>query len=146
MDCPKCVGRLEEKIIEEVKVDVCWSCEGMWFDKSELENVLIKDAHDLKKIDLGRDEFDGKEMEELQEKIDMKTGNCPRCGDKAVLTKEGYAKGVIVDACSVCGGVWLDAGEIHQLRNRLLVKIFDKLYSFKEGIINKMNSSFIRPV
>jgi len=36
LNCPKCLGKLEEKSVENVKVDICWVCEGIWFDKNEL--------------------------------------------------------------------------------------------------------------
>jgi hypothetical protein len=40
--------------------------------------------------------------------------NCPRDGSE--MTKE-VALAVILDRCPTCKGVWLDAGELEQIRN-----------------------------
>ena len=37
MHCPKCGQDLEERSLQEVKVDVCPKCEGIWLDRGELE-------------------------------------------------------------------------------------------------------------
>ncbi len=49
MRCPKCGGKLEEKELEDVKVDVCSKCEGIYLDKGELE-LLIKRSGPIRKI------------------------------------------------------------------------------------------------
>ncbi len=38
---------------------------------------------------------------------------CPRCGADL---KENHAEHVKIDECSECGGIWLDKGELEQLR------------------------------
>ena len=39
--CPKCqVGRIMEKLFENVKVDYCTNCRGLFFDHGELEQAL----------------------------------------------------------------------------------------------------------
>ncbi len=35
--CPKCGGALAERKVEEVAVDECGSCHGIWLDAGELE-------------------------------------------------------------------------------------------------------------
>jgi hypothetical protein len=37
--CPKCDGTLEEVTYEEVAIDRCTSCHGVWLDAGELEIV-----------------------------------------------------------------------------------------------------------
>ena len=41
MCCPKCGGKMAEKKFENVTVDVCGSCGGIYFDAGELD-MLIK--------------------------------------------------------------------------------------------------------
>jgi hypothetical protein len=41
MCCPKCGGKMAEKTFENVVIDVCASCGGVYFDAGELE-LLIK--------------------------------------------------------------------------------------------------------
>jgi uncharacterized protein len=42
MKCPKCGSDLEEKDIEGIKVDQCRGCEGIYFDRNELDELLLK--------------------------------------------------------------------------------------------------------
>lgn len=39
MICPKCGGQMIEKEMEKVKVDICTSCDGIFFDKGEFQIV-----------------------------------------------------------------------------------------------------------
>ena len=43
MQCPRCDGTLMETDFENVKVDVCDTCTGVWFDAGELTQVIHKD-------------------------------------------------------------------------------------------------------
>lgn len=45
-DCPKCDGKLVETDFENVKVDVCDKCTGVWFDAGELAQILHQDSDD----------------------------------------------------------------------------------------------------
>ncbi len=40
MKCPKCGENLEEKCFEDVQIDVCESCKGVWLDAGELDLLL----------------------------------------------------------------------------------------------------------
>lgn len=129
LNCPKCLGKLEEKEIEGVKVDVCWACEGIWFDKGELKKVIEADAKNLKTLDLDREEFNGKEFADLKDELNKKTGSCPRCDNAMKQKTYEYNRGkkLVVDVCENNCGLWLDGGEIHKLRDRKLAKWQDKL-------------------
>jgi len=37
--CPRCGAELKEKQAEQVKVDECTECGGIWLDKGELEQL-----------------------------------------------------------------------------------------------------------
>ncbi len=41
--CPKCNGALIETDYENIKVDVCDKCSGVWFDSGELAQVVDKE-------------------------------------------------------------------------------------------------------
>jgi Zn-finger nucleic acid-binding protein len=125
------VGKLQEKNIEDYKVDVCFICEGLWFDAGELEKVIKADAKDFKFIDVDREELDGKEIVNFKEELDKTECKCPRCSDGTKLIRkehEGIRK-VNVDVCPKCNGIWLDGGEIKELRQRGLVELKDKIDS-----------------
>jgi hypothetical protein len=46
MKCPRCDGSLKESKFEEVLIDICDKCGGVWLDSGELEQVTKKDAGD----------------------------------------------------------------------------------------------------
>jgi uncharacterized protein len=44
MKCPKCGMQLEEMAFRDVRVDKCFSCEGIWLDKGELQTLHTKET------------------------------------------------------------------------------------------------------
>ena len=43
MNCPKCDGKLLESDYENITIDVCQSCSGVWLDAGELAQIVDKD-------------------------------------------------------------------------------------------------------
>ncbi len=43
MQCPRCDGRLNESKFEEVLIDTCENCGGVWLDSGELEQLTKKE-------------------------------------------------------------------------------------------------------
>ena len=43
MDCPRCTGKLHAEVYDEVNIDRCDTCGGIWLDAGELE-ILTKSA------------------------------------------------------------------------------------------------------
>jgi Zn-finger nucleic acid-binding protein len=117
MNCPKCIGRLQEHIIDEkYPVQVCFVCHGIWFDKDEIECV-IKDgnAQLSDDIDLDPDFAVPEDIKDMLKSFSDKVAQCPKCQGVAMKKEKHY--GVMLDACPHCGGVWLDGGEILAVRH-----------------------------
>jgi len=134
MDCPKCPGVLQPTTIEKVEVDVCPTCEGIWFDPGKLKTILRRDEFDFHNMDLDDEEFSGKPEEFAGFDLDLKLGNCPHCADGTKLAPSLYdhKHQVQVDICPKGHGLWLDGGEIQKLRHRGLVNVFDLLDYYTE--------------
>ena len=49
---------------------------------------------------------------EIQQSCHMR---CPKCGEKL---KERHFRKIVIDQCSGCHGIWLDAGELEQVTER----------------------------
>jgi Zn-finger nucleic acid-binding protein len=121
INCPKCDVALENKDITSLSVDICPTCEGIWFEKDEL-----RQAKDITDSDLNWLDF-----EIWKNKDKFKTFEsaikCPECGLQAVALEYGET-GVEIDYCLECKGVWLDNGEfikiIEALTRELLTKTF----------------------
>lgn len=43
LECPKCDGKLVETDYENIKMDVCDKCHGVWLDAGELAQIQNKD-------------------------------------------------------------------------------------------------------
>ena len=44
MRCPRCDGDLKQNKFEEVEIDVCEKCGGVWLDSGELEQLTGKEG------------------------------------------------------------------------------------------------------
>ena len=44
--CPKCNGTLVETDFENIKIDVCNECTGVWLDAGELTQIVDKEKGD----------------------------------------------------------------------------------------------------
>jgi hypothetical protein len=42
--CPKCGEALEEITFQEIQVDRCTACQGVWLDAGELEHVTARET------------------------------------------------------------------------------------------------------
>lgn len=43
MDCPRCDGRLHESSFDDVRIDQCDKCQGIWLDAGELEHIVAQE-------------------------------------------------------------------------------------------------------
>ncbi|KKU86343.1 MAG: hypothetical protein A2667_00115 [Candidatus Wildermuthbacteria bacterium RIFCSPHIGHO2_01_FULL_47_27] len=109
MFCPFCKKiELEKAIFNNVEVDYCPSCLGVWFEEEELR--WAKDARDenLKWLDMDLWE------KEKDFKISRGQKLCPDC--RLPLYEVVYGESQVkVDLCSICRGVWLDKGEFQKI-------------------------------
>ena len=42
MKCPKCGHDMEETTLESIQVDTCTFCKGVYFDRAEIESLLMR--------------------------------------------------------------------------------------------------------
>lgn len=113
MTCPACSRELREATAGVCVVDVCdGGCGGIWFDAGELRHVdEAREPVDGGLLDIARDAA-------LVVDHDARRA-CPRCPEAMVLMRRftSVDRRVAVDECPGCGGVWLDAGELAELRS-----------------------------
>ncbi len=98
MKCPRCDVELRVENYRDVEVDRCPTCEGMWLDYGELDQLedTVFDKDELKGSLMFRS-FDSKLV-------------CPKCGGRMQLFNY-RAYNLELDFCEQEHGVWLDAGE-----------------------------------
>ncbi len=107
--CPKCGGNLEKIIYQDIEVDRCCQCQGIWFDSLEAEQ--LKSIKGSESIDSGN--FQGENAaQSLQESV-----NCPRCQEKMLKMLDFDKYPIWYETCLKCHGLWFDAGEFQQFKH-----------------------------
>ena len=108
MNCPKCKATMEAVVFEDVTVDRCTSCKGIWFDANEQK--ILKSRKGADAIDSG-DTAMGKRMDKI---TDIR---CPRCNVPMIRMVEVDEQPMDYEACTKCFGIFLDAGEFRHLKD-----------------------------
>lgn len=107
IDCPKCHTMMKRVTIDGIDVDRCQGCGGLWLDLGEKESLLKKREH-VKQADPTRPSHHGRN----EEKAVM---HCPRDRSRLVRQQDAAQRHIAFESCSVCGGVFLDPGELTDL-------------------------------
>ncbi|MFZ1519839.1 MAG: zf-TFIIB domain-containing protein [Ignavibacteriaceae bacterium] len=103
MNCPACKNPMIILELNQVEIDYCNSCKGIWLDSGELE--LIFSNSDKKSID---DSF-------IPKSNHPEVGRrCPIC-KKKMEKVEFESSGIILDRCTNNHGLWFDNGELKSL-------------------------------
>ena len=104
MKCPRCKSLLIVVEFQEIELDWCPACEGLWFDSGEMELVTAQMRGNAAVV-VPRQKADTAE----------KRLKCPECNRTMVKRLLGDAEPVVADVCRACGGLWLDHGELEQI-------------------------------
>lgn len=107
VSCPKCQVEMTRVAFEEVEVDRCPQCQGIWFDLMEHEE--LKKLPGAEKIDTG-----AKTASVSPEPREL---DCPRCKTKMLVTRDPQQPHLVFEKCSICYGVFFDAGEFSDFKN-----------------------------
>jgi len=100
---------------EDIELDYCTECRGVWFDSGELELLF-----DTMQLDGGALESAG--ILNLPEAAtDEKKRRCPICGRRMKKVNIGQPP-LLIDACIEGHGLWFDGGEVAQLAARCVQK------------------------
>ena len=122
MNCPACLQPLNAVTVDRVDLGACRHCGGLWFPRRELLELAAQETVQSV-IDAAR----GKPGRCMACSERIVTGaTCPRCERKAPACPDcgraplalGNARGVNVDVCPDCSGIWLDPGELQLVAGR----------------------------
>jgi uncharacterized protein len=120
MLCPKCNSEMEKVSFDNIEVDRCTQCKGIWFDM--LEHEHLKAIHDSESIDIG-DPTVGHDFNKI-DKID-----CPVCHTKMIRMVDREQPHIWYESCAVCYGVFFDAGEFKDYKEKSVAGFFKDLLS-----------------
>lgn len=94
MNCPKDGAPLDVvDLPDEIRVETCPSCAGLFYDADELA---------------------------MQLRLDSRLASsflCPHCREQKMWSGPAFGGKLALEQCPKCGGVWLDKGEIRKLRD-----------------------------
>lgn len=107
MNCPSCSSELIAVERQEVEVDWCPRCHGLWFDGGELRLL----GQTLGAAGQAPDFSDFSDLPAAASAEEHR--RCPRCRGKMdkIKTGEGSAQ-TLVDRCPSGDGLWFDKGEL----------------------------------
>ena len=109
MDCPVCKGAMVVLELQDVEVDHCFGCRGIWLDAGELE-LLIDDAQRSMEL---------LESFEIDKKCSEAKRRCPICNKKMQKVVIGEDKPqLLIDRCRKKHGLWFDGGELQDILKR----------------------------
>ena len=95
--------------LENVEIDYCTDCGGIWLDAGELE-LLLNEADKAKGL---LDSF------RIDSESDERIRKCPICDKKMQKIVVGSSKpALLIDKCRKGDGLWFDKGELHEIFDR----------------------------
>jgi Zn-finger nucleic acid-binding protein len=111
---------MTRQVVEQVEIDRCPDCHGIWLDVNELEALIKAKPKEL----LREDRAFKAEPREAAAAL-----KCPHCkGTPLIKLNSLHRPGTIVDSCTVCYGTWLDAGELARLAGEGLAGRLRRLF------------------
>jgi len=122
MKCPKCDGEMNDVKFKHVEVDRCTECNGIWFDLLEAED--LKNLAGSEIIDNG----DPKLGKKLNDNADI---NCPRCNTKMLRLVNAHKPHIWYEACPICYGTYLDAGEFIDLKKHSVMDLLKSIFTME---------------
>jgi uncharacterized protein len=118
MNCPKCQAAMEKVTFQDLEVDRCTACQGLWFAALVLERLQARKGSDV--IDTGDPEVGA--AHNAEGKID-----CPVCHVRMVPMVDARQPHIWYEKCALCGGAFLDAGEFRDLKHHDRLDFFRDL-------------------
>lgn len=107
MKCPVCSALLHRSTVEGIELDLCKHCQGIWFDRFELQKLSATEFEEIPVFDV--------EISN-QPKLDRR---CPK--DQFHFMRHFFSKNirVTIETCPKCAGIWLDPGEFSAVRKQV---------------------------
>ena len=120
MKCPKCGAGFEVVEHASIKVHRCTTCEGLWFGMLQHED--LKHIEGAASIDIGD--------AALAEKFNpVRRIRCPACSSRMIAMVDREQPHIWYEACTVCYGVFFDAGEFRDYTEKTVLDFFRDLFA-----------------
>src|SRR5665213_1400786 len=121
--CPKCKSAMVKVQFQNIEVDRCTSCKGIWLDMLEREHLDELAGSDA--IDIG--------PAKPQEASAPRHLACPVCHTPMIRMVDLNKPAVHYDSCTVCYGVFYDAGEFKEHQEHHVLGFFKEWFRRKDA-------------
>ena len=122
MNCPACKNPMIILELNQVEIDYCSICKGIWLDQGELELIFSNsDNNSTSKSFI------------IKNNIDEVKRRCPIC-KKKMDKVEFENTGIIIDKCVNNHGLWFDNGELNLLlktdveKNNKMIELLKEMF------------------
>jgi Zn-finger nucleic acid-binding protein len=116
LTCPKCNASMEAVTFQDIKVDRCTSCKGLWFDALEKDHLDALAGSES--IDIG-----SSPASPMPAHMD-----CPVCHTRMIDMVDIGNTTLRYKSCKVCYGLFFDAGEFRDHKEHHTLSFFHKLF------------------
>ena len=114
MDCPKCYQPMEAlEFGTDIKLLRCTSCYGLFCKAHTLQQLREEWLADSV-LDKGSPALGAKHNE-------LRDIACPECGATMARVRDSAQVHITLDSCPDCDGVFLDAGELTDMKSLTLM-------------------------
>lgn len=105
MNCVACKEPMVVLELNQIEIDHCVSCGGIWLDSGELE-AMLGDAEEVKAM---LTQF------AAGSRIEQGKRKCPICGKKMEVVAADKEGNLLIDRCRLHHGIWFDRGELSKI-------------------------------
>jgi Zn-finger nucleic acid-binding protein len=105
MRCVACKKPMVVLELEQIEIDYCLACSGIWLDSGELE-LLVDRPLSIQELFLSK---------ATGQQSNRGTRKCPICRRRMDITEIGAQKPVQIDHCPQDHGFWFDRGELEEI-------------------------------
>ena len=121
LTCPKCNAAMEVINVEEVDIDRCTGCRGIFFDICEHTDLAT----------LETEQFDASESQTNSAMDAMDHIKCPVCDVDMLRLVAIKKRDIKYEKCPMCSGVYFDAGEFTEFKEE--ESVFDVISKMLRG-------------
>ena len=114
--------------LEQVEIDHCLECQGIWLDAGELE-ILLGDHDERERL---LSSF------QLAPHASEKPHTCPICLKKMMKVWVGHGdEKILIDECRKKDGLWFDSGELKQIIALGHLGVNQRVFSLVRNMVGK---------
>lgn len=113
--CVKCASPLAPVAVAGLQVEGCPECGGFWFDAEELGRLAKAGPGELGALEHQLDHGAGPRRTADPRGVRL----CPGCRVSLRDFEYPWARGIRLDGCPECRGIWVDDGELSRIERTL---------------------------